>query len=128
MEKRRWWKKRDQQGQSWTWGAVTIAPSSVPRVFRPPVPHVRDDGRLGEGEIRQKEFSLTGKCEVRLSSSCRLWEKNWQEFPCREKTDECLQQRRQLQTDFGPAGRAGGGGSGASFDRFSPVVILSSPD
>lgn len=96
----------------------------------PPVPHVRADGSLRAGEIRQKEFSLTGKCEVRLSSPCRLWgeKKNWQEFPCREKTDECLQQRRQLQTDFGPAGRAGGGGSGASFDRFSPVVILFSSD
>lgn len=39
----------------------------------PPVPHVRADGSLRAGEIRQKEFSLTGKCEVRLSSPCRLW-------------------------------------------------------
>lgn len=84
-------------------------PPQFPGSFGPPpVPYFRADGRLGEGEIRQREFSLTGKCEVRLSSPCRLW-KNWQEFPCREKSYECLQQRRQLQTDFGPGRRAGGG-------------------
>lgn len=59
--------------------------------------------------MRQREFSSSGKCEVRLSSAYRLW-KNWQEFPCREKTEESLQQRRQLQTDFGAGRRAGGGG------------------
>lgn len=35
MEKRRWWKERDKQRQSWTGGAVTIAPHQVPRVFHP---------------------------------------------------------------------------------------------
>lgn len=115
----------------WDLGFCYIRPSP-PTVFPSPVPlpHFRAEGRLWEEEVKQRESSSSGTGEVRLSSPCRHW-KNWQEFPCREKTDECVCSRgdNYKQTLGRECGRAGVGvGAGASFDRSSSVVILSSPD
>ncbi|XP_078306680.1 uncharacterized protein LOC132671013 [Panthera onca] len=125
----------------------TVSRANLPRPDHPllripdPLPRARTQGFVPDihEQARTKPFPAK---PLRLGNKrClpQLWErepgrrlewlwKNWQEFPCREKTDERLQRRRQLQTDFGPGRRAGGGVAGASFDGFNSVVILSSPD
>lgn len=64
LGKRRWRRKRrNQQGQSWTWGAITIAPptpphptpGSVPKVFGPAAcPAFQSSRRTGGGGDKTK--------------------------------------------------------------------------
>jgi hypothetical protein len=103
-------------------GVPLQSPLPVHRLSSPcPLPHCRAEGRPREEEVRQRESS-SGTGEVRLSSPCRLWKKKKNpgiSLFVRRPTSACSPGDNYKHT----LGREGEG----SFDRFSPVVILSSP-
>lgn len=73
-------KTRGERGEGAYCGRVESgvrlrSPLQRPGSFRGlPLPPFQSRGKTGGGEIRQREFSCR-KCEVRLSSPCRLWKK-----------------------------------------------------
>ncbi|XP_072876368.1 uncharacterized protein [Chlorocebus sabaeus] len=106
---------------------VPECPDSQGDIWSSEPPSLRR-GHLPQGGLTCR--CLAGKEDGRRWHVPWHW-KNWQEFPCREKTDECVCSRgdNYKQTLGRECGRAGVGvGAGASFDRSSSVVILSSPD